>query len=175
MIDIQRKDQENFKAFQEKLPELKKLRGKYFLMRHGKIITYYNSYNDAYSTGAAVYADREFSVFLLKGPKETTKKKPERKAISKKKPGKRAALAAKHMPTKYDVPGYDQNYPDQSSTHFEVVCSGDHLRIRPFYTGPGARRWECLMAELVWTTIYTGDKARTGWFNGYRLTDPWCT
>ena len=62
MRDIQGKDQENFKAFQEKLPELKNLRGKHFLMRHGKIVYYYNSYNDAYSTGAAIYGDGEFSV-----------------------------------------------------------------------------------------------------------------
>ena len=50
MSDIQGKDRENFKAIQEKLPKLKNLRGKHFLMRHGKIVYYYNSYNDAYST-----------------------------------------------------------------------------------------------------------------------------
>jgi hypothetical protein len=171
MSDIQGKDRENFKAFQEKLPKLKNLRGKHFLMRHGKIVYYYNSYNDAYSTGAAVYGDGQFSVFLLK---DTAKKKPVQKATSKKKSGKRARLAARRMPNKYQVPGYNRDYPDQSPTHFPVVCGRDHLRIESFYTGPGARRWECLMAEGVWTTIYTGGRARTGWFNGYRLTELWC-
>ena len=172
MSDIQGKDQENFKVFLEKLPELKHLRGKHFLMRHGKIVYYYNSYNDAYSTGAAVYGDGEFSVFLLK---DMAKKKPVKKVASKKKSAKRATLAARRMPTKYQVPNYDESLPDQSPTHFPDVCGPDHLRIKPFYTGPGARRWECLISRAEWTTIYTGGRARTGWFNGYGLTDPWCT
>jgi hypothetical protein len=174
MNDIQRRDRTNFKAFQKRAPKFKDLRGKYFLVRRGKIIYYYDSYNDAYSTGAAVYRDKKFSVFLLK---DTSNKKSVRKATSKKKSksGKRATLAARRMPTKYDVPGYNPNYPDQSPTHFPMVCGRDHLRIKPFYNGPGARRWECLMAELVPTTIYTGGVARSGLFNGYRLTDPYCS
>jgi hypothetical protein len=56
------------------LPKLKALRGKYFLVRRGKIVNYYDSFNDAYSTGVAVYDDKKFSVCLLKAPKVRTKK-----------------------------------------------------------------------------------------------------
>ena len=42
MSDIQRQEQDkNIKAFQKMLPKLKALRGKYFLVRRGKIVNYY--------------------------------------------------------------------------------------------------------------------------------------
>jgi hypothetical protein len=196
MSNVQRQEQEkNIKAFQKMLPKLKTLRGKYFLVRRGKIVNYYDSFNDAYSTGVAVYDDKKFSVCLLKAPKVRTKKEPA--TTGPVGPQSVASLAAAGMPgvaslvaagipsmstlvaagrpKKTDVPGYDPNFPDQSPTHFEEVAY--ILRIKPFYTGPGARRFECLMAELVPTTIYSGEpsKARSGLFNGYRLTSPWCT
>jgi hypothetical protein len=199
MSNVQRQEQQkNIKAFQKMLPKLKALRGKYFLVRRGKIVNYYDSFNDAYSTGAAVYDDKKFSVCLLKGPKARTKKESATKgpvtvdpesvaslvaagtpgvaslAVAGT-PGVASLVAAAHWPKKTDVPGYDSNFPDQSPTHFEEAAKA--LRIKPFYKGPDARRFDCLMAELVPTTIYSGNpsKARSGLFNGYRLTSPWCS
>jgi hypothetical protein len=37
------------------VPNLKALQGKYFLMRHGKIVNFYDTLDDAHSTGVAVY------------------------------------------------------------------------------------------------------------------------
>ena|SRR6476660_345839 len=155
MSDTKREiDKKNREAFESMLPKLKALQGKYFLMRRGKIINHYDTLNAAHSTGLAVYDDKDFSVHLLKAPKETKAKKAKGK-----------------KPTKYDVPGYVPGYPDQSPTHFEVVA--EQLHIRPFYTGPGSLPFKCLMGEPTWTTIYSGNpsKAKTGWYNGYRLTD----
>jgi hypothetical protein len=197
MSKVQKQAQaKDIKAFQKMLPKLKALRGKYFLVRRGKIVNYYDSFHDAYSTGAAVYADKKFSVCLLKGPKARAKKGAATKGPVSADPQSVASLAADtpgvaslvaagtqsvatvapaHWPKKTDVPGYDPDFPDQSPTHFEEAAKA--LLIKPFYKGPGARRFECLMAELVPTTIYSGNtsKARSGLFNGYRLTSPWCS
>jgi hypothetical protein len=179
MSDIQREVDENCRAFEKMVPRLKALRGKHFLMRHGKIINFYDTYNDAYSTGAAVYDDKDFSVCFLKGPKTTRKKEPVRKAASKKsgKSGQRSrvgpqsmdTLSAARRPRKTDVPGYDRSLPDQSPTHFEIVA--EQLHIWPFYRGPGYLPFECLKAGPEWTTIYSdgGRRARTGWFNAFHL------
>jgi hypothetical protein len=66
MSDIQKERDQNSKAFQKELPKLKALRGKYFLMKGGKIINFYDTLEDAYSTGTTFYDDRMFSVFALK-------------------------------------------------------------------------------------------------------------
>ena len=65
MSSTKKEDIKSFEAFQKELPKLKALRGKYFLMRQGKIVNYYNTLDDAYSTGVAVYADKDFSVCFL--------------------------------------------------------------------------------------------------------------
>jgi hypothetical protein len=174
MSDIPREDEQNFAAFQRIVPKLKVLRGKYFLMRHGKIINFYDTLDDAHSTGVAVYDDRSFSVCLLRGAKKkTAKKEPVKKAASKKKPTMKMATLAKNKKTqilrKTDVPGYNPNYPDQGPTQFEDAAKA--LRIRPFYNGPNSRPFECLGATQVWTTSYQSGKARTGLHNDFRLSE----
>jgi hypothetical protein len=52
----------NFDAFQIELPKLTRHQGKFALMRHGKIINFYDTLADAVSTGNAIYKDRLFSV-----------------------------------------------------------------------------------------------------------------
>jgi hypothetical protein len=54
MSDIQKERDQNSKAFQKELPKLKALRGKYFLMKGGKIINFYDTLEDAYSTGTVI-------------------------------------------------------------------------------------------------------------------------
>jgi hypothetical protein len=173
MSDIQRERDQNSKAFQKELPKLKALRGKYFLMKGGKIINFYDTLEDAYSTGTTFYDDRMFSVFALKGPKQAAGKKPAKKRVSKKKSGtRRTARATNRMAggqSKTDVPGYDPNYPDQGPTQFEDAAYA--LRIKPFYSGANARPFECLEATLTWTTSYRGTRATTGWHNDFRLTE----
>ena len=74
MSDIQKEVDQNFEAFQRELPNHKARRDKYFLMRHGKIINVYDTLQDAYSTGAAVYDDKMFSVCLMRAQKAAKKK-----------------------------------------------------------------------------------------------------
>ena len=52
----------NFEAFQILLPTLEDKSGKFALMRQGKIVNFYDTLADAYSTGESIYADGIFSV-----------------------------------------------------------------------------------------------------------------
>jgi len=171
MSDIQGKDRENFKAFQEKLPKLKNLRGKHFLMRHGKIVYYYNSYNDAYSTGAAVYGDGQFSVFLLK---DTAKRSRCRKRHRRKNLGRGLGLlrGACRISTKF--PDITETTLINHPRTFRwcvvgTTCALSHFILAPA-PGGGSVLWQrgSMDYHLYW------GRARTGWFNGYRLTEPWC-
>ena len=65
MSDIQKEVDQNFEVFRKELPNLASHHGKYALMRHGKIINFYDTLQDAYSTGAAIYDDKIFSVQLV--------------------------------------------------------------------------------------------------------------
>jgi hypothetical protein len=175
MSSTKKEDTKSFEAFQKELPKLTALRGKYFLMRQGKIINYYNTLDDAYSTGAAVYADKDFSICFLSGAKKSVTSDPESKRTAKKKLGKSGPLMAtvapkKNTPKKTDVPGYDSTIPDQGPTQFEDAARA--LRIKPFYKGPGARPFKCLEAAPTWTTSYSNSvKPKTGWHNDFRLTE----
>jgi hypothetical protein len=166
MSDIQRESEQNFAAFQTMVPKLEALAGKYFLMRHGKIINFYDTLDDAHSTGVAVYDDKLFSVCLLLG------EKPVKKETSRKNSAMKMAAVAPskkaRRPVKTDVPGYDPSYPDQGPTQFEDAAY--RLRIRPFYNGPNSRPFECLEAALQPTTSYRSGRIMTGLFNDFRLT-----
>lgn len=59
---LQREIDRNFAEFQKMLPELSEHADKFALMRHGKIINFYDTLHDAYSTGQAMFEDGEFSV-----------------------------------------------------------------------------------------------------------------
>jgi hypothetical protein len=63
--NIQAEVDNNFEAFQKELPNLSAQRGKYALMRHGEIVNFYDTMNDAVSTGNTVYQDKLFSVQLV--------------------------------------------------------------------------------------------------------------
>ena len=52
----------NYEVFQTLLPELNDKAGKFALMRNGKIINFYDTLSDAYSTGQTIYEDGLFSV-----------------------------------------------------------------------------------------------------------------
>jgi hypothetical protein len=65
MSDLQAEIDRNFEAFQEELPKLSAYHGKYALLRHGKIVTFYDTIGDAVSTGKAMYDDKLFSVQLV--------------------------------------------------------------------------------------------------------------
>jgi hypothetical protein len=59
---LQQEVDKNFEAFQKELPKLSAHQGKFALMRHGKIINFYDTLADAVSTGNSVYDDKIFSV-----------------------------------------------------------------------------------------------------------------
>jgi hypothetical protein len=53
----------NYEAFVSELPSIIVMnRNKFALMRHGKVINFYATWDDAYQTGVTFYADKEFSV-----------------------------------------------------------------------------------------------------------------
>ena len=62
---LQAEVDKNFEAFQKELPKLSAHQGKYALMRHGKIVNFYDTLADAVSTGDAIYEDKIFSVQLV--------------------------------------------------------------------------------------------------------------
>ena len=58
-----RQVEENFKVFQKKLPELLKThKGKFTLMRDGKIINFYDTVEKANEEGLSKYSDEIFSI-----------------------------------------------------------------------------------------------------------------
>lgn len=159
MGDIQRETDENMEAFKRELPNLSAHRGKYFLMRGGKIINYYDTLQDAYSTGAAVYDDNMFSVVLLRGVKKAATKKTAKKKtskikasrkISKKKTSKKeretiATLDTTMMPRREVIPGIAPDLPDISNWKL----AAEALKIRPFYTGAKSLPFSCLRATQM--------------------------
>ena len=62
MGDNQTEVDRNYEEFQRLLPSLKDKEGKFALMKDGHIINFYDTFADAYSTGAAIYKDGLFSV-----------------------------------------------------------------------------------------------------------------
>jgi hypothetical protein len=167
MSEVEKHAEENFKAFQRELPNLTARRGKYLLMRHGEIVNFYDTLQDAYSTGAAVFDDNMFSVCLLKGPKRTARRKTaKKKAEGKKgkngKAGKavrpeRAAMTLETMsvragfadttPRRENIPGIAADLPDIGD--WREAAGSDSLRIRPFFTGSGSRPFSCLRATQI--------------------------
>ncbi len=62
MNAVQHEVDRNYEEFQKLLPTLDDKSGKFALMREGRIINFYDTFADAYTTGKAVYDDRLFSV-----------------------------------------------------------------------------------------------------------------
>lgn len=60
--DIQREVDNNYEAFNKILPNLSNKSGKFALMRTGKIVNFYDTFADAFSTGNMLYTDELFSV-----------------------------------------------------------------------------------------------------------------
>jgi hypothetical protein len=150
MSDIKRESDQNFAAFEKELSKLTAPRGKYFLMRGGKIINFYDTLQDAHSTGAAVYDNKMFSVVLLRGAKNTAKKKTAKKKAAKKETSKKktaamATLATATMPRREAIPGIAPDLPDISNWK----RAAEALKIRPFYTGPNSRPFSCLKATQM--------------------------
>jgi hypothetical protein len=52
----------NYEVFMSMLPQLEDKAGKFALMRDGKIINFYDTLADAYSTGQSIYSDGLFSI-----------------------------------------------------------------------------------------------------------------
>jgi hypothetical protein len=145
MSDMQTESDQNYKAFQRELPKLKALRGKYFLMRGGKIVNFYDTFQDAYSTGAAVYDDNMFSVVLLR----SAKKKPAKKTAKKTKksaPKKGAMLAAAGTPSRDAIPGIARDLPDIYPDWREGAAA---TKVRPFYNGADSYPFSCLQATRI--------------------------
>ncbi|MGH2569421.1 MAG: hypothetical protein ACRDGA_13870, partial [Bacteroidota bacterium] len=55
--------EDNYKAFEKKLPDLLQAHGgKFALMRHGEITDFFDTARDAFTTGQRIYEDGLFSV-----------------------------------------------------------------------------------------------------------------
>lgn len=150
MNDNQKEVDQNFKAFQRELPKLKALRGKYFLMRRGRIVNFYDTFQDAYSTAVAVYDDKMFSVILLRGPKKTAKKEPAKRAAkkaSKKKTTKRmVTFAGAAMPRREAIRGIAPDLPDIYPDWRDGAAA---TKVRPFYNGANSFPFSCLEATRI--------------------------
>ena len=59
---IQAEVDRNYAAFKAELATLKGREGKFALMRDQKIITFYDTFADAYATGQSVFQDHRFSI-----------------------------------------------------------------------------------------------------------------
>ena len=63
MTDKRGEIDKNFEAFKEMLPSIiLEHRNQYALMRHGKIVGYYSTMNDAYTTAETFYDDKIYSI-----------------------------------------------------------------------------------------------------------------
>jgi hypothetical protein len=150
MSDIQTESEKNFEALQKELPKLKALRGKYFLMRRGRIVNFYDTFQDAYSTGAAVYDDNMFSVILLRGANKAAEKKPTKKAakkkVSKKRAAKKVAMRAAGTPSRGSIPGIAPDLPDIYPDWREGAAA---TKVRPYYNGADSYPFSCLRATQI--------------------------
>src|SRR5262245_1433449 len=147
MSKIQKEADENFEAFQRESRNLTAHRGKYFLMRRGKIINFYDTLQDAHSTGAAVYADNSFSVCFLKGAKKTAKKQAAKKQTGQKKAKTTMAALAAMTPRREDIPGIARELPDISD--WRQAAGSPAMRIRPFFTGADSKPFSCMRASQI--------------------------
>jgi hypothetical protein len=147
---------ENSEVFHKELPNLS--RGKYVLMRGGKIINVYDTLEDAHSTGLVFYADKKFSIGLRAGAGKAASKKSagavkkvraKKGAAKKKTPSGLLAFvaAAETTPRRESIPGISPELPDL--TNWRLAAAAPTMRIRPFYTGPDSRPFSCMRATQI--------------------------
>lgn len=62
-VDLEREIEANLEYFQQELPKIEpENHGKYALIRHQKILGYYDTVTDAVTAGNSSYSDKIFSV-----------------------------------------------------------------------------------------------------------------